>query len=67
MKTESPSNSSQAKRKPIARCPVCKWEGMPECEETWNGIRGPGARVISRRWHCPQCGTSFAHPNGWTP
>lgn len=46
-------------------CPVCKFQGEPECDETWNGIRGPGARVIARRWNCPKCGVVFAHPDGW--
>ncbi len=46
-------------------CPVCKWHGEPEKDETWNGIRGPGARVIAVKYNCPSCGVMFLHIRGW--
>ena len=46
-------------------CPVCRWEGEPKCHEVWNGVLGPGARVIDRKYSCPSCGAMFTHAEGW--
>ncbi len=65
MTPQDPNSAAAAQNATKIMCPVCRFEGEPGMDEKWNGIRGPGARVVSRRWTCPQCSAIFANPEGW--